>query len=284
MAFLSRGHQPGRGPYGKLLDRAIDYVISTQDKFGLFVTSPIYEDHALSYNHAISGVMLAEVLGMTVQQRNERIARVITRGLEATTKLQQRHQDVPEDRGGWRYLKREEADADLSVTTWHLLFLRAAKNAGYDVPESLVLEASEFVRRCYRPDLRQFCYLPGRGNSISMTGAGILCLYLAGQYDDPFARQALNTVRDYDFARMSIRGNRYPYYTCYHCSQVASQADEEVRRIVLRGITTYLLGLQRENGTWPGQGATIQAGEAYATAMAILALTPAYQILPIYQQ
>ena len=30
MAFLSRGHTPGFGPYGKQLDRAIDYVLSCQ--------------------------------------------------------------------------------------------------------------------------------------------------------------------------------------------------------------------------------------------------------------
>src|SRR5689334_19766195 len=30
MAFLSRGHVPGTGPYGKQLDRAIDFVLAQQ--------------------------------------------------------------------------------------------------------------------------------------------------------------------------------------------------------------------------------------------------------------
>src|SRR3989442_15362643 len=35
MAFLSRGHQPGAGPYGKRINRAIDYVLSCQGPNGL---------------------------------------------------------------------------------------------------------------------------------------------------------------------------------------------------------------------------------------------------------
>ena len=36
LAFLSRGHQPGFGPYGAQMDRAIDFVISCQKPDGLF--------------------------------------------------------------------------------------------------------------------------------------------------------------------------------------------------------------------------------------------------------
>src|SRR5881394_3006172 len=35
MAFLSRGHQPGVGPYGERLNRAIDFVLSCQLTNGL---------------------------------------------------------------------------------------------------------------------------------------------------------------------------------------------------------------------------------------------------------
>src|SRR2546422_244800 len=36
MAFLSRGHQPGHGPYGEQINRGIDFVISCQKPDGLF--------------------------------------------------------------------------------------------------------------------------------------------------------------------------------------------------------------------------------------------------------
>jgi hypothetical protein len=51
MAFLSRGHQPGFGPYGQQLNRAIDYVLSCQQDDGLFsnlTPEPVFKDRGLS--------------------------------------------------------------------------------------------------------------------------------------------------------------------------------------------------------------------------------------------
>ena len=67
MAFLSRGHQPGIGPYGQRINRAIDFVISCQMTNGLISLQhpgTVHQDkepsHTASYNHAISGLMLGE--------------------------------------------------------------------------------------------------------------------------------------------------------------------------------------------------------------------------------
>ena len=282
MAFLSRGHQPGQGPYGELLRRAINYVISTQDRFGLFVSDYSYQYHGTTYCHAISGVMLAEALGLAGQKQNEQIAEALQRGLDATIKLQARHWNSPVERGGWRYLVRRNPDADLSVTTWHLLFLRAAKNAGYPVPEKLVIDAAGFVRRCYSPGTGEFGYLPGRRGTITMTGAGTLCLFLAGRPEDEAFKRGAQTLASYDFRKLNSVGWRF--YTCYHSSQAAAQAGGHVKKTVLRGVADYLLREQSSAGSWPAEGSSRNVGENYTTAMAILSLTPAYQILPIYQQ
>ncbi|MBM4033474.1 MAG: hypothetical protein FJ291_17055 [Planctomycetes bacterium] len=46
-----------------------------------------------------------------------------------------------------------------------------------------------------------------------------------------------------------------------------------------------LLRLQRSDGSWSeGRGNEARAGTCYSTAMAVLALTPAYRQLPIYQR
>ena len=43
--------------------------------------------------------------------------------------------DSPADRGGWRYIHDlDDVDSDLSVTGWQLMFLRSARNAGFEVP------------------------------------------------------------------------------------------------------------------------------------------------------
>ena len=284
MAALSAGHQPGSGPYGQWIERSIDYVLATQDSLGFFVIDGKYNSSAATYNHAIAGVMLAEVLGMADGNHNDRITVALDRGLVATTKLQQRHSESKTDRGGWRYIKRNNRnDADLSVTTWHLLFLRAAKNAGYSVPESLVTDASDFVRRCFNKERSMFGYLPNSGSSITMTAAGVLCLHLAGQADDPRILAGAQTLAAYDFANLNPEMT-WPYYTCYHSSQAANQTDGKTRRKVLTGIATYLIGRQRNDGRWPTAPRVQRGGHVYSTSMAILSLTPAYQILPIYQQ
>src|SRR5437667_6438091 len=75
-AFLSRGHQPGFGPYGERLNRAIDFVLSCQMSNGpitLLPPGPVHEDkqpsHNAIYNHTISGLMLGDGYGQISCQR-----------------------------------------------------------------------------------------------------------------------------------------------------------------------------------------------------------------------
>ena len=71
LAFLARGHQPGLGPYGTQMERAIDFVLACQRDDGLFsfeaATNTDHVDltaiHTAVYNHAIAGLMLGEVFG-----------------------------------------------------------------------------------------------------------------------------------------------------------------------------------------------------------------------------
>ena len=148
MAYLSRGHRPGKGPYGAAMERAIDFVLGTQRDNGLFTyvdAPPPYEHrkapHTATYNHAIAGLMLGEVYGMCRGARSERIRRAIEEALELSWALQFAPKEKREDHGGWRYLyKRDRVDSDLSVTGWQLMFLRSAKNAG--------IRRAQGVHRC----------------------------------------------------------------------------------------------------------------------------------------
>ena len=42
-----------------------------------------------------------------------------------------------------------ESDSDLSVTGWHLMFLRSARNAGFDVPDRAIADAVAYIRRTF---------------------------------------------------------------------------------------------------------------------------------------
>ena len=158
MAFLSRGHQPGKGPYGAALERAIDYVLDMQNPSSGAIMPVQYIGATVncgSYSHAISGVMLAEVYGTTNSGRHARIGVAATKALEFTRQQQRLFKDDV-DAGGWRYPSRH--DSDLSVTSWQLMFYRAARNAEFKVPEDWVRDAMKYVHRLFDMNERSFVY------------------------------------------------------------------------------------------------------------------------------
>jgi len=110
MAFLSRGHQPGLGPYGQRINRAIDFVIACQKSNGLIALQPAdprdkeeTARFAAVYNHAISGLMLGEVYGQVSGPRAKAAKQAIERALQFSRQLQLRPKP-PIDKGGWRYI------------------------------------------------------------------------------------------------------------------------------------------------------------------------------------
>ena len=107
MAFLSKGHVPGEGPYGRMLDKAIDFVLRCQHSDGLLAYAGgggrSTSGKTANYNHAIAGLMLTEVYGMTDRARAARLKPAIVNAVVFTRRDQIKPKDDPDDRGGWRY-------------------------------------------------------------------------------------------------------------------------------------------------------------------------------------
>lgn len=301
MAFLSRGHQPGYGPYGGQIEKAIDFVISCQMSDGLFSYAPPeathndkWPSHTAVYNHAIAGLMLGEVYGHVTGQRMKNAKAAITRALQFTRDLQLRPK-AEYDKGGWRYLRiyPSGCDSDLSVTAWQLMFLRSARNAEFDVPQKYIDEAMGFVGRCWNPGLGMFDYKLGSSEgggrpSRGVTGAGILSLSLAGQHQTAMAQKAGDWLLAHPFRRLGevIGPNDRTFYGMYYCSQAAMQLGGRYWQGIFPPIVDVLLTSQNAGGSWPletSQGDHV-FGSCYSTSMAVLALTPPYQLLPVYQR
>ena len=303
MAFLSRGHRPGAGPYGKMLDLMIDYTLSKQNPDGLFcmdaVTEPQviwgHSSHTATYNHAIAGLMLSEAYGLTDSAREKKIREAIIKGLAYARKMQRRPSPYPLDKGGVRYPLHLHApfptkgEADLSVTGWYVMFYRSARNAEFDVPEDYVREALEFVLNCYDKKSGGFVYGPypddykvGRG----MTGAGLLCLSMAGERKSAIARSAGEWIVRHPFTQYhdSVGGSDRFHYGAYYCSQAMFMLGGDYWRDFYPPLAQTLLDNQRPDGSWVADRADARFAEPYATALSILSLTPPYQLLPIYQR
>lgn len=67
------------------------------------------------------------------------LAPVIEKAIAVTLEMQQWKGKSKRNAGGWRYVTRHGAgDSDLSVTGWQLMFLRSARDAGFDVPKECI--------------------------------------------------------------------------------------------------------------------------------------------------
>jgi hypothetical protein len=293
MAYLSRGHLPGEGPYGRQIDQAIDFVLRCQKSDGLLALAGAgsgSNGKTANYNHAISGLMLTEVYGMTYPARAAKLKPAILKALAFSRRDQTRPKDDPRDHGGWRYLySNGDGDSDLSVTSWQLMFLRSARNAEFDVPKEYIDDAVGYVLRCWQERQGVFYYRNGEHRwSRGMVGAGILSLAMAGQHETTVAKRAgdwLLTRPFRGFGELVGSGDRF-YYSTYYCSQAMAQLGGHHWKRFFPGVVNALLAGQESSGAWPEEpfGSDRQFGNTYTTAMAVLSLTPPLQLLPVYQR
>ena len=301
MAFLSRGHQPGLGPYGERLDHAIDYVLACQRPDGLIskdapgaVWQRYEASHTAVYNHAIAGLMLGEVYGQVTGSRMRMVKQSIEKALQFTRELQLRRKPAA-DVGGWRYLRNNGLESDLSITAWQLMFLRSAKNAEFAVPQAYVDEAMAYVHRCFDPQTGVFHYAlsggGGFGASRGMAGAGILSLSMAGQHQTPMALAAGDWLLAHPYRRFAEVIGIYDkfFYSTYYCRQAMAQLGGRYWEGFFPSMAGILLKAQLPDGAWPPEQALETSevavfGNGLSTSLAVLALTPPYQLLPVYQR
>jgi hypothetical protein len=284
MAFMSAGHVPGEGRYGDVVERGIRWVLEKQTRDRRLAPAFGFE----MYHHGIATLMLAEAVGMTTGE----LAEQLRDGLEKAVKVILVGQRVGRGGfgnfdGGWRYqavVPGGAGDADLSVTGWQLMALRAAKNVGCDVPADHINRAVAYVKRSYDGRTGGFQYQPGGQVTLPCTGVGVLCLELSGKEyhlcDEALSGGAL-------LLRNPLRPNdMYFYYGVYYTAQALFQLGGHYWEKYRPVLHDQLLRQASPNGegAWGGRGSDAGHGPGYCTAMAVLSLTVEYRFLPIYQR
>jgi hypothetical protein len=233
--------------------------------------------------------MLSEVYGMTDVPHQQRLRAAVEQALKYTRERQSAPKRKRIDRGGWRYYRQWASnDSDLSVTSWQLMFLRSARNAEFEVPEQFIDEAMEYVGGCFDQMQGTFVYAEAeRYPSGGVAGCGILSLQLGGEHDTPIARQAGDWILAQRHRTYNGPGagklDRY-HYSMYFCSQAMFQLGGDYWAQFYPDLLDTLVENQQKDGSWEPESINDGPyGSAYTTALAILALTPPYQILPIDQ-
>ena len=285
MAFLAKGHLPGRGRYGTVINRGIDYVLQQQLENGLMVCQKSSgRTTGLMYEHSIATLLLCEVSGMVDQQRQSRIDAVLPQALLVLLQAQK----VPkseEQTGGWRYTPGT-TDSDLSLTGWSIMALRAARLNGAAIPDEHIEMAVSYILNCHQPD-HGFSYMPSRNaSSTSMTGIGILCLELCGEHGS----EELIAAGDFILARpprmtdANGRSQRFRYYAFYYCGQAMFQLGGRHWTQFAPVMYDALLSDQNADGSWSYPDPVLKYNTSYPTSLAILTLTVSARQLPIYQR
>jgi len=276
MAFLSAGHVPGEGPHGKTTEKGIDAVLKMQLPNGLFAAEGRHE----MYHHGICTLMLAEVVGMTQGPLAQKVKAGLEKAVAITLKAQRKGTSAADQyRGGWRYTVAG-FDADMSVTGWQMMSLRAAKNVGCDVPPEVIERAVDYVKRSQQPYTGAFCYTPHGGATVACTGTGILALAVCGKG----VKQMDEAVKGGKFLMRSPPTWHSPhfFYSIYYCSQAMFQLGGNYWEFFRPKMHDVLLKNQNQTtGSWYGSDGY---GPSYSTAMGVLALTVEYRFLPIYQR
>ena len=271
MAYLSAGHVPGEGPYADTVERGVRWVLGQQKANGLIATVGGHE----MYHHGICTLMLAEVSGMTQGQ----LARDVKTKLEkAVAIILKAQRTAGHFSGGWRY-QVGSRDADMSVTGWQLLALRAAKNLGCDVPAARIELAVGYVKRSRDPRSGGFAYTPGGGYTIPCTGTGILALEICGK--DHHHSDEATQAGSFLLKHAPAWNSNHFFYAVYYCSQATFQLGKNYWNYYRPRLHKVLLDHQQPGGAWIGNDGY---GPAYGTAMSVLALTVEYRFLPIYQR
>jgi hypothetical protein len=279
MAFLAKGHTPGNGPYGEVINKGIDYVLGTQQDNGLLVMGP--HGNGPMYSHCISSLMLSEVSGMVEPARQKRIDEVLSKAMKLVLAAQQVTKD-PLATGGWRY-QPDARDSDISITGWALMALRSSRNNGAVVPKEAIDRGVAYVMRCHNAQDGGFGYQPGGSSGWGRTGTALLCLELCGHHRDRAALMAGEWLLKHMPSQYG--SGEFFSYAMYYGSQAMFQLGDDYWERWATRLYEVMLRAQKDDGRWPQAPGDQDGGsEFYPTAMAVLAMSVSYRQLPIYQR
>ncbi len=271
MALLSKGYLPGRPPYGETINRCVDFVLSTPAANGYLGVRG-----GQMYGHGIAALFLSEVSGMIDARRQKRLDVLLAKALKVILDAQNVRKGG-RNPGGWRY-QPTSTDSDLSVSGWNLMALRSARLNGALVPVDAVKKAIAYVDACHHPSTGGFGYQPGSTNP-PMAAVGLLCRELSGHHADEVNRKCADyLLKSLKPSPGFIDGGHREYAT-YYMSQGMFQIGGKHWERFGKAMYDHLLQRQAADGAWRGG-----SGDAYSTAMYVLALTVSYRQLPIYQR
>ncbi len=273
MAFLASGEDPNFGRYSENIRKTIRYMVRQQKASTGYLPGSMYQ-------HGFATLGLAEAYGAVDEEllwENEDNAgqRTIGEALELAVRCAVTAQKKNRW-GGWRYTP-DSSDADTSVSGAVLMGLLAARNAGVRVPDDCIDKALEYFQKMTSKQggVGYSGGVGGLGGSKNLQAVSSLVMSIGrrknlSEYEAVSKQVALNIEH-------SEAG--YPFYFRYYMAQALFQSDFQAWQRWNKKTTRQLKSMQNEDGSFQSSH-----GQAYGTAMSLLALALNYRFLPIYER
>jgi len=304
LAFLANGHLPGDEKYGKVVRKAMDFVKQGMKPNGYLGKRGRGNT---MYAHAISTLFGLSYLGMAGEEEYDReLAKWNRRSINLILSAQK----VPKtkgEQGGWRYDPRS-SESDLSVTSWQLLTLHAARQCGYKNFSNGNLQRAfrrglEFMNGAFRVKTVQkneetdatekrigYVYRPGVSKTpeLGVTGAAVFIKRILEKELDSNARRSMKLLRNHTPSWGGTQYKGYFFLGTFYIEQGLFQVGGDAWRSFKPEIQKLLLEHQQGDGHWgfppDNKKESRRAGPAYPSALAVLILSLDKQYLPMYQR
>lgn len=268
IAFMASGNLPDEGEYSLNVRNGVNYLLNTIAPDGVY--NP--RGGHYMYGHGVATIALAELYGQTKDPRiGEKLKLVVNRILRSQNR-----------EGGWRY-NPEPSDADISVSVLQVVALRAAKNAGLEVPQAALDNAVKYVHTCYHDRSGGFTYQP-RNNQpgFARTAAAIYSLQVCGQYTDPRVKKG----SEYLF-KTQDSDRQWFTYGHFYAAPAQYMVGGETWRRWYPGIRAKLVSSVRRQGDmiyWEPREGGQGVGPIFGTAVYTMVLSLPYHYIPLYQR
>ena len=268
MAFMSKAHFPGFGPYGDQLDRGMKWLLKEAKK------RPDGYLGTVMYEHGLATLALSEMWGMCRDPDDDD---AIQKTLEKAVGVILRSQNPG---GGWRYQPQADGGEDLSCTMTVFHALASARQAGIVVPNETIAKVVKYLKGVHDAETGGFFYKNSRQVTFPCTAGGAYIAQLAGQRDTEMVNAALRHLKIQSPGIITGRAQYY-YYGHYYAIQAMVQAGDDEYAEWYPQIRNALISRQNAQGAW-GRGN--KQGISYETPMAIIILATPHRYIPIYQR
>ena len=274
LAMLASGEDPNFGRYATSVRRGLRHMISEQNVETGYLGQSMY-------HHGFGMLCLAEAYGVVDDELlwtgmgGGAPGRKIGEALQAAVGLAEASQKGNRWRG-WRY-NPDSNDADTSVSGALLVGLLAARNAGMAVSDESIQGALAYFKSSTGSN-GMVAYtggLAGIGESMNRSAIATLVYAVGGKKD----WKEYSATLSYISARLDHEETAHPLYFQYYMAQALFQGDFEAWKTWNRSLVRMLDERQAPDGSFEGS-----RGEAYGTAMSLLALALNYRFLPIYER